>query len=491
LLAVWFPFLPHYNVYPLADVFKLSPSFLLGAAYAVVIGGLFLLMGLSVRATSLPSKGAQLSDPHLVQPRNRTQPVTNKAVKNQIRPLLFLVISTLLFAIPLLFTFPINATDIYRYFLRGRISTIYAENPYVTPPAAFPDDEYTILAGEWIDATTPYGPVWEMTAAGVVWLSSQNLRLGLLLFKGIGLLAHLGIGLLIYATLAANGTHPAGRVSRTMLWLWNPALLLTFVANGHNDALMLLWLVLGYAVWQRGHAPAGFLLLCLAPLTKLIALLPLPFFFLAMWRDMGQNAYPGRERLRFLLITIPGGLILTFLAFLPFGSPFQLLNRLLNEATANGGFSPTTLLWLIGRATGLNIPIDRILQVSTLLFILVALWLLWRTWRGRPAVRAAADVFAAYLATAFTFRIWYPTWLFPWLLLDQEGDPRRLDAGLWFLLCAQLSVVIYGHLHRLIPGFNSLATHLVGVPFVFLFPLLMAWGTAYIQRRSGHLQTVN
>jgi hypothetical protein len=50
-----------------------------------------------------------------------------------------------------------------------------------------------------------------------------------------------------------------------------------------------------------------------------------------------------------------------------------------------------------------------------------------------------------------------------------------LRAGLWFLFTVQLSVLIYGHLRAYALGSSQLTAHLIGIPFVFLLPYLLAF----------------
>jgi hypothetical protein len=63
---------------------------------------------------------------------------------------------------------------------------------------------------------------------------------------------------------------------------------------------------------------------------------------------------------------------------------------------------------------------------------------------------------------------------------ETPGSPEaglsgyRLRAGLWFLLTSQLSVVIYGHLRVYALGGDQTAAHLIGVPFTFILPWLLA-----------------
>lgn len=439
-LPVLFPLIPRYRQIPLADTRSFVPSLAGGLGYAALFLGLYGLYFLAQRRFSRRS------------PRLRT-----------------VLLVTILFAVPLFFTYPINATDIFRYFVRARVATVHGESPLVAPPSAFPDDPYLPLAGTWATETSPYGPVWELLAGGITILSGQDLLIALLLFKGLGLLSHLGIGAVIWHS--QGDERPGERAAQTVLWAWNPALLYMFVVDGHNDAVMILWLLLGYWLLEHQRRPvAGALTLALAPLTKPIGLLPLPFLLLAAWRRMPGTS----QRWRFLLGGGAGSLALAVLAFLPFGSPLELARRLLREVAIGGGFSPATLVWFLSQRLGPGISGARLGQIGALIFAVVALWLLWRSWRGRSALRGAADAFFAYLATAITFRIWYSIWPFPWLVLDRKEGNRRLAFGLWFLLAAQLSVVIYGHVRVHMLDQSMYQAHLLGVPFTFGLPLLLA-----------------
>jgi len=448
-LPLLFPLLPHYDVTPLADVRSLRPSLAAGLGYALLLLTFYGLYLLAYRYLA----------------NNRTT-------------LWHLLLPAVLFALPLLFTYPINATDVFRYFVRARVTTVHGESALSVPPSAFPDDPFLPLAGEWATETSPYGPVWELLAAGITILSGQRLLPGLLLFKGVGLLMHLASAILIWLSL--NEATPAVRARRTLLWAWNPTLLLMFVVDAHNDALMLFWLLLGYYLMRRRERPlAGFLVATVAPLTKLIGLLPLPFFFLDQWNRLEDRA----ARWRFFVASGAGSMGLALLTFLPFGSPLELALRLIREAATGGGFSPAVLVLLVARRLGIPLSLDSVVTVSTALFFLLTLGLLALAWRGRQAVRGVADIFAAYLTTALTFRIWYPIWPFSWLLLDHRPEGRpRLAAGLTFLLTAQLSVVIYGHLRVYLLLGDYLLAHLLGVPLTFLLPLLVAFAIPSSQR---------
>lgn len=453
LMAWWFPLGPNADLSPPADIRTFAPTMLAGCIYALLVVAQFALLALAFRRAKQDGAGE--------------------------RPLLFILAGSLLLALPLLWTYPINATDIFGYVIRGRIASFYGESPFSVPPTAFVGDPFMPLVDEWAGLTTPYGPLWELIATGLTAFSGDSLLWGVLMFKGLALAAFTFTAVLIWSLLPGG---PA-RAAYTLLWAWNPGLLLTFVMNGHNDAVMLLWLVLGWWVARRGRPAVGFLVMVLAALTKPVAVLALPFFFIGEWRNLPD----GRARARFAGLAIAGSILLAWLAFWPWAdegdvlrAPLDLAQRLVNEATGGAGFSPAVWVYM---ALGQNVSFKTIGTVAQALFAGFALWLVWLALRGRSPLRGSADIFFGYLAGALNFRIWYAVWPLPWLLLDAGGVPAgagaaraayRLRVGLWFLLTAQLSVVVYGHVRVYLLGGDQVLAHFIGVPFVFLLPWLLA-----------------
>lgn len=439
----------------LADIRKFAPSMDAGLRYALWLIIAFLLCGAAYRLV-----------------RRMDRPPTIAAV----------LVIAVLFSLPLLTTYPINANDLFRYMIRGRVASVYQENPFVTPPDAFPQDPFLTLAGEWASETSPYGPIWEMAAGAITQLSGDGLYLNLLMFKGFGLFTHLAIAFMIWLLL--EGLVDSERIAKTVLWCWNPALLLTFVVDAHNDGLMLLWFLLGIWLARRDRPILGFVLMFMAPLTKPIALLPMPFFFLMFWRAMPTL----KARTRFVMLSGAGMALVAWLAFLPFGSPIYLMERLLREASVGGGFSLQALAILLAHHYEFKLSIRLLSQIALIAFGLAVLWLFWASWHGRRhPLRGAADIFYAYVLQAMSFRIWYTVWSFPWLILDtEEGESAesRLLFGTSLLLTSQLSVIIYGHLRVHYFHDQFLKPHLIGVPITFGLPLLLAAGWHQYRRRS-------
>lgn len=446
--AVWFPLFPH-AADQLVDLRAFAPGLRGSLLYAALLIGLHAVWWAAVRAAG----------------RAAVAPA-------------WLLLGGLALGALLLPTYPINANDLFRYYLQGKVTALYGENPFTLPLDRLTAEPYLYLAGEWVYTTTPYGPAWELPAAAVVVLTGGGLLSGLLGFKLLGLLAHLGVGWLLGALTAERSA--GERAALRAAWLWNPSLLFLFVMDAHNDALMLFWLLLGLWLVRRDRPLPGLWIMALGPLTKLIAL-PVWGLFVLEW----LRARPSwRARLVGGATVAAGAALLTVGLFAPFGGGWALFGRLLAESRDDGGFSLLTLIILLGRQLGNRFgDAAWVLNAAQLLLVLSALGLAWAVWRGQSAVRSSAVLLWLYLLTAFKYRIWYSAWVYPWALLDGRPTPRR--AAVLFLLMSQLSVVVYGQLRVELLAGSMLAAHAIATPAVFLFPWLAAqlW-TAVVRRRD-------
>ncbi len=437
----WFPFAP--NSLQNKDIFAFTPSLPAGLAYVSLLTLAFLLYWAAAK---------QLNDD--TAPRSfGVWAILGVAA---------------LYCIPLIFAYPINATDIYRYAIRGRILGYYGENPYQLSPSVFPDDPYHFLAGEWADVTSPYGPVWELTAAGITRMAPNDLTLALFVFKIVIVAAFLAVGWLIYYALAERSD--AEKRYKTALWAWHPALLLIFAADAHNDAMMLLALATGWAlISRRSRLAAGVIVSWWGVLVKPIGLLAFPFLALAAWQQT-----VAAQRFRIFLFSAIGVLVSSGLAFAPFGSPTHLIKRLWLEASGVAGFSPTALLILINQRLSVSGAFALVNQLSSWALVASAGFVFGWAWLKKRPMRGVANVFGAYLGLALSFRLWYPAWLLPWLIFEKADNSQRLNAGILLLITAQLSVFIYGHMWRMVLAGDFLLAHLLGVSFTFGLPLALA-----------------
>jgi hypothetical protein len=386
-------------------------------------------------------------------------------------------------------TYPAGAGDVVDYVTHGEELFYYRENPLVVPPGQLPDTAFARYSAYRM-APSNYGPLWTWISALVVGaLGRGSLALNLLGFKGVAIAAYLAQAVLIYAVLRRRQPDlaPAGLA----FFAWNPLVLYEFAVNGHNDAAMMAFALLGIYFWERRRPLRMTAALTLSFLVKIPTAPLLPLFLLACARDARSEARSAAEcrprdsaSLRRLL---PAGLLsgaLVGLAYLSLPDP---LGALTNLSTRSGllTHSLPAVLSLILRLVGLSeMDAGRVAQTAALGAFAVAFVLqLARTW-ARPAavLRHAFDLmlFLLLFATPW-FQPWYVTWAVALAALFPRPE-APLQAGL-LSLTVVFSYVVYGFVWFWIPHQanwgNTLGITLMAVATTYLIPwgyTLRVWG---------------
>ena len=192
---------------------------------------------------------------------------------------------TLLFSLTLLIQPMLFSDDVFTYIFSGRIFTIYHANPFNTAPLQFPADPYLrwVVAGH--DAPNLYGPLWYYVSSLLVNIGGNNQLGTLLLFKGLAVLSHVINVVLVWSIL--DHIAPKRRVLGTLLYAWNPLILIELAGSGHSEGVLLFLLFLGtwLYVTQEGHwlKWLAFLAFGLALSMNLIVALCIP---LLLWFDV-------------------------------------------------------------------------------------------------------------------------------------------------------------------------------------------------------------
>jgi alpha-1,6-mannosyltransferase len=404
--------------------------------------------------------------------------------------------------------YPTTAIDLLIYAVRARIWAIYNLNPLATAPLQLPADPWIGLAGEWADIPSPYGPVWEGISLLAFRLVGGDLLRHLLALKAVAFLSHLGcVGLV---GLILRRLKPDWALVGTLALAWNPLALLELAGNGHNDGLMVLFLLLAIYLAVSGRRWLVIPALTLSIFTKFTPLLALPFFLLYLARLAGAGS--SRPRLAQIAsvagnTALFGGLGLAVMAPIWPGWEHWAVRDLGQAA----GRSPFALLVL---ALAMALPVNTAFDVTTYLmdglFLAVYAWLAWRAVAGPPGAQppfgsaqpplgsaqpplgtltdtVLAPTFGAffwYLVLANQqFHAWYLLW--PLAVAVLLGPTPALTRMVVFGCTALLAITIYETLRYWWGGlFNPLVTHLVAVPLVFGPPLLVGIKDLTL-RRSG------
>jgi alpha-1,6-mannosyltransferase len=320
-----------------------------------------------------------------------------------------------------------------------------------------------------------YGPLWQIISLVPTALAGESLLRGLLAFKVLGLLAFVSCSLVIWQLLTR--LCPPHAPSGTLLFAWNPLLQFELVGNGHNDVVMILFVLL--AVWAL-IAERRLLvlpLLSLAIVTKLLAVALGPVVLYGLLR--------GQLPLRDKLIAIFGGgalaVVLAIGLYAPFWAgldTFYFLSRG-NWFTA----SPPTMLREVLRQW---YPFEDAGRIAATLvgltyaaFVVIRLALLWRQDRQAeptdqswlPWIEAAYDMTFVYLAF---LTLWWQPWYLVWLVALAALLPSRFvhERALLFCFGGVLNYLVFKYIWPIYQPMTYTTIMGISVVLIYGLPLL-------------------
>jgi ABC-type multidrug transport system fused ATPase/permease subunit len=331
------------------------------------------------------------------------------------RDWLLVLAALLAFNAILLWMYPIEASDIFDNIMRGRLSVLYGENPFYAVPFAHDTDPvYAYIA--WRDVPSAYGPLWEALAAALVRLAGTGLLAEVLVFKLTSIAAYAGC-LALIAVAAPRERALAGVV----LFGWCPLVLYTTAGSGHNDTVMLVFVLLGAWLLVRGRGAPALWALALGALIKLIPVLVAPLVVAHLWRrGAGPAGAPddagGRRSRPYAAILggLAGAALLAAVAFAPYWQGGDLLG-IQRRAELFTTSAPAMLRAALIQARLLDESTSAVLVSRLTLGVLaVATLLAMRAAAGpdpRAALRAGRDLLLFYvIGVCLWVQPWYVTW---------------------------------------------------------------------------------
>ncbi|MBF6614177.1 MAG: hypothetical protein IVW55_13710 [Chloroflexi bacterium] len=186
------------------------------------------------------------------------------------------------FSITLISMYPVGAADIFDQIFRARLLSHYHLNPFTTLPNNIQGDPFQPFVA-WKGDASPYGPLWELLAGGTSALAGNNLLTNLILFKLLVVAAYGGCVALTYSILRVS--RPDWALRGTLFFAWNPLVLFEIAGNGHNDAIVVFFLLLAVYLFVLARRTAVIPALMLGALTKFVPIVLLPVAAAAIWRD--------------------------------------------------------------------------------------------------------------------------------------------------------------------------------------------------------------
>lgn len=317
----------------------------------------------------------------------------------------------------LLFSDPTLSSDIYRYVWDGRVQAA-GINPYAHVPAAsklapLRDPEIWPRINRADYAVTIYPPGAQIVFLTLTRLGESVLamKLGLLLFEAAGIAAIIALLL----RLGKPATHIAA-------YAWHPLPVWEIAGNGHIDAAMLAFLLVGLLMYLNGRTVLASVLIALGALIKPLAALALP----VIWR-------PWDWRMPLVVLAVVG---LVYMPYLSVGwGVFGFVSGYVQEEglASGGGFK---LLWLVQQVTGpLRYGVVAYLTIAVAALVVLAITTALRSDRSAQAsMRASSWMLVAFLVLVSPHYPWYFLVLVPFLALCPS-------AAAWVLTSA--SVLFY------------------------------------------------
>lgn len=313
---------------------------------------------------------------------------------------------SLVFGLVLLYLYPYDAADIFDYIIHGRMTGVYGANPYRNVPNDYPDDPFLSYAA-WKSDPSPYGPLWELLAGAAARLAGDEFVSVVFAYKLIP-----GIFLLLSILVAALILHrvsPEKALPGVLLLAWNPVVLYETWGNGHNDIVMIFWVLAAVWALTRGHFGLAFLALTSGTLVKFIPVLLFPAAL-----ALTLQAYPGqRERNLFLLRTGAACFFLSALVYAPFWFGPESLTVVERTELFTSSI-PAVIYYAL--STGSDADPSR--WIALIAFGLTAVFAIFQAERARDRrpwkglTQASFNVLAFYLLVAcLWFQQWYTLWL--------------------------------------------------------------------------------
>lgn len=328
--------------------------------------------------------------------------------------------------------YPVDAADIYDYIMRGRMLADYNLNPLKDVPNTVGSDPFLRFSA-WNTVPSAYGPVWELLAGATSKIVGDDPIANVIGFK---LLSVAGYALALIAVwLTLKQIAPRRALTGVYLFAWNPLILFMTSGTGHNDTLMVAFILLSVCCLVRRWYVAATLAALLGALIKFIPVLLVPLIFVVAMRELKLR---GRIRYVVLCAVLGGGMGLA--AYGPFWFGLETLRAERRTQMYTGSFATIIRQELVpsldpgkdGSTWVNDTPnTNRLLSNLTLgLFIVVYLWQLWDTYEKRDPItpiRAITLILTFYLlVSCLWFQAWYAIWIIGLAVLLEDAPLRRL-----------------------------------------------------------------
>lgn len=330
---------------------------------------------------------------------------------HQDKDVIYGFIFSFVFCILLLFQEPVGSFDIYCYGFLARLFNTYNANPYFEAFSSFSFDPHFRYDFEnW--KACPYGPLFSALAIGINLCAGKQFALTIGLLKLTMILFFLGSVFLTYQIVRLK--FPEKATFYTLVVAWNPLLIFEVANNGHNDIIILFFILLTLYFLIRNAYTWMFSTLVVSVLIKFVTVLIIPFFIFYVFRKNQPLAF---WRKIFLL-----SVLITLIAFYPFikNDAISVFKGLFIQLSRTdfwfhfGSFP----LFIYGIKNYAHVPLSLSAMQNGLTAIYLILWLnlFLKNRSDDKRLLLIKNIFWVYMLFFIIACFWLMPWYFIWIL---------------------------------------------------------------------------
>ena len=344
----------------------------------------------------------------------------------------------LLICIPVLLS-----QDLFVYADYGHAIVAHGANPFFVPPAAISHDTITSI-DNWSFATSAYGPVWMYICTLVALVGGNHPTRYYVIFRLLAFACYL-LNIVLVSNIL-RGCSPRTRTLGTLLYAWNPLVLIESCLGAHNDVALSTFMLLAVFLAQQAEQKnfsqlrnySGPLLACTLAVLIKFTLLPLIVLFLLLLGCKTLGRVGGDWRMRWSLAVgnvCLAGLIfiaVSFVCYLPlwlghgvpeivksFATPpsalwaeNSFLRSIQDGLKVNGYPAATSPLYPLASVLSRRVFWDRISAGALACSLLVGGVFIWRA----PTVHRLVLVLLASLCVLLVVTPWFYPWYVQWVV---------------------------------------------------------------------------
>lgn len=344
-----------------------------------------------------------------------------------------------LWALPIVLGPPLLSNDVYSYAAQGEIGS-RGLDPTVVGPWALGGGRFWRAADDiWHHNPSPYGPLWNKLAAGLVSVTGHDPSAAVWAFRAVVVLAVVVSGWAVVRLACRLGTDAAVAL---VLAIGNPLVLLHLIGGIHNDALMMAFLLVGLVLTRDRRRGLAFVVLCAALAVKLPGIVGLAYLG---WTWVDAPVSWLRRTVWAGLTTLVGfGLVVA--VSLQLGMSAGWVTALKGTGKVKSTYSLSTLSGLIATSwlewLHFSVDKDTVVDVFRGVGMLAAVTVSWVLLTRTRRVGLEVSVACTLAATMVLGPVLWPWYLPPALaLLAVVGTDRIRPAfAVW---CVALSLTVF------------------------------------------------